>query len=195
MLNTTFEHERNPVVVEANLTYVAALRLASTGNGLLDGGLRRHAARLLEHAIAAGDAPSARLRVQSLRYAKLRTLHLCASVAALAHEGLLSGEPHREIRRQLARLLDELGCALRGTSPAEVPAPTSRETYSHRPSEPRPSDASEDLQAPTADGDTTQALRAPETNVQSTIEITEPATSTSGCALGSAPDIAAGDSS
>jgi len=74
--------------------------------------VRRHASRLLEHATASADAPSAALRIQALRYAKLSALKLCAVVEVGYLEEQLSEAAYRVARECLRRVLAELSVAL-----------------------------------------------------------------------------------
>src|SRR5688572_448752 len=113
MSTRPFRHESDSVVVEADRTYVLATQLARTGSRLLDESLRRHSLRALEHAIAAGGAPSPALRAQSLRFATMKALQLCGTVEAAAHDGHLTHDEHELIRDRLSRLLSELDEGLR----------------------------------------------------------------------------------
>jgi hypothetical protein len=126
MNNPEFCHERSPLYQEAREMYRLLLELARSNTGWMDQALRRHARRLLDHAAAAGDPPSPSMELQSLRFAKLCALKISAAVEAGLLEGQLTKQAYALARRQLARLLDELGQA--HPCGESLPKPPSQET-------------------------------------------------------------------
>jgi hypothetical protein len=114
MNNPEFCHERTPLYQEAREMYRLLLELARSNSGWMDHALRRHARRLLDHATAAGDPPSPSMELQSLRFATLCALKIGAAIEVGYLEGQLTMQAHALARRQLARLLAELGHALPG---------------------------------------------------------------------------------
>jgi len=68
--------------------------------------------RLLDHAAAAADSPSSAMRIQSLRYAKLSAVKLCAALDAANIDELLPDQAYHLARVHLAAVLAELGVML-----------------------------------------------------------------------------------
>jgi hypothetical protein len=84
--------------------------------------------RLFHHAGAAADAPSSALRIQSLRYAKLSAVKLCAALDAANIDELLPDTAYDLARVHLAAVLAELGVMLpvekqEAEPPADAPSP------------------------------------------------------------------------
>ena len=105
-------HELVPLYSKVRTVYRFLSRLARIHSGWMHGDLRRHMSRLLHHAGAAADAPSSALRTQSLRYAKLSAVKLCAALDAANIDELLPDNAYDLARVHLAAVLAELGVML-----------------------------------------------------------------------------------
>jgi hypothetical protein len=134
MNNPELCHERSPIYLEAREMYRLMKELSRSRAGWMDRDLRRNGRRLLEHAVAAGDAPSVAMMTLSLRYAKLSALKIAAALEAAHIDEQLPADAFLLLRRQLERLLSELGAALPvEAEPNGVSTPLASETLERSP--------------------------------------------------------------
>jgi hypothetical protein len=98
-------HEESKIYIAALRFYRALVETAQTESRLLTGALRANAQRLLTHAACAGTRASAEAQQRSLRYARIATIKLFATIDAAWCERQVSDEEREQLRYLLGRAL------------------------------------------------------------------------------------------